>query len=311
MKILVTGSEGTLGKPLCAQLTANGHDVYGCDLQHTNTPNVFRADVGEYRQLDALFKSIEPDVVFHLAAEFGRLNGEMFYEQLWKSNAVGTKNVLTLQNRYHFRLIFASSSEIYGDYEGAPPLTESLPDKIPNRPGNDYAISKWVNELQVLNHLNTGQQIMRLRFFNAYGPGEYYHPYRSVVCLFTYRALMGIPWTVYRDYHRVFMYIDDFIPTLAAAADKFANGEVVNIGGSEYRSVEDLSGIILKNTGADPSLVTYLDQDAHNIVNKQPDITKAKDLLGHDPTIVLEEGVSRTLDWMREVYADSILHPTV
>ena len=147
-----------------------------------------------------------------------------------------------------------------------------------------------------------GNECMRLRFFNAYGPGEYYHHYRSVVCLFCYRALFGIPWQVYEGYHRVFMYIDDFIPSLANACEKFEPGEVVNIGGVEFRSARELSDLILNYTGADSNLVSYLPEDKHNILNKRPDIEKAKKKFAHNPKITLEEGVPRTIDWMKSVY---------
>jgi len=98
------------------------------------------------------------------------------------------------------------------------------------------------------------------------------------------------------------MYIDDFIPTLANACENFISGEVVNIGGEEYRSVEELSNIILKELGKDDSIVAYLPEDVHNIINKKPNIEKAKELLDHNPIIPLEVGVKKTLDWMKEIY---------
>jgi len=147
-----------------------------------------------------------------------------------------------------------------------------------------------------------GNECVRLRFFNAFGPGELYHHYRSVVCLFCYRALHNIQWDVYEGYSRVFMYIDDFIPTLANVCERFKAREVYNIGGSEYRSVRELSDLILGYTGADPELVTYLPEDKHNVVSKRPDIQKAMNELGHYPSVTLEEGVPKTIEWMRGVY---------
>jgi len=107
---------------------------------------------------------------------------------------------------------------------------------------------------------------------------------------------------VYEGYHRVFMYIDDFIPTLATACERFAAGDVFNIGGSEFRSVRELSDLILECTGADPQLAEILPEDKHNVLNKRPDISKARKRLGHDPRITLEEGVPKTIEWMRGVY---------
>ncbi|KKL45735.1 hypothetical protein LCGC14_2352670, partial [marine sediment metagenome] len=206
------------------------------------------------------------------------------------------------QVKKEFKLIFASSSEIYGDLKTTL-LHEDLPNQMAIMQQNDYAISKWVNEVQIMNfEKRYGNECMRLRFFNAYGPGEYYHHYRSVVCLFCYRALHGIPYDVYKGYHRVFMYIDDFIPTLANTCESFIRGGVVNIGGVEYRSVEDLSRLILDCLGKDDHLVRYLPEDKHNVVNKRPDITLAKATLGHDPSVTLETGIPKTIEWMREVY---------
>ncbi|MFZ5823274.1 MAG: NAD-dependent epimerase/dehydratase family protein [Bacillota bacterium] len=300
-KILVTGSKGTLGQRLVGRLTANGHEVWQLDSQHQPDPRYFRADVANYRQLERAFE--EPyDYVYHLAAEFGRINGEEYYDTLWQTNVIGTRHMLELQRRKGFKLIFASSSEIYGETQ-APVLDEELPSRVPIVQHNDYALTKWVNEVQIMNFERRYQvPVVRLRFFNAYGPGERYHNYRSVVSLMAYRALKGIPWTVYEGYHRTFMYVDDFIPTLARVADRFKAGEVYNIGGTDYRSVRELSDLVLKETGADPGLVTYLPEDQHNTVSKRPDITRAVRDLDHDPQVTLEVGVPLTLAWLRQEY---------
>ena len=302
-KILVTGANGTLGQPLVRELRARGHDVWGCDLQHQADPQIIRADIREYRQLEQLLDATGPvDFVYHLAAEFGRLNGEEYYETLWSTNVIGTRNVLELQRRRSFNLIFASSSEIYGDRH-----EEILHEDIPLQKSiiqhNDYATTKWVNEVQVMNFERRYElPITRLRFFNAYGPGEYYHHYRSVIALFCYRALFDLPFTVYRGYHRVFMYIDDFIPTLANVCENFQPGEVFNIGGTEFQSVEYASKLILDYLGKSDSLVEYLPEDTHNVQNKRPDISKAAAAFGHNPTITLEDGIPRTIDWMKSIY---------
>jgi dTDP-glucose 4,6-dehydratase len=305
-KILVTGACGTLGRPLVAELRARGNEVWGCDLQHQADPQVIRADIREYRQLEQLLDRTGPvDYFYHLAAEFGRLNGEEFYETLWSTNVIGTRHLLELQRKHGFKLVFASSSEIYGDRH-----EEILEEDIPLQKSiiqhNDYATTKWVNEVQIMNfEKRYDSPIVRLRFFNAYGPGERYHHYRSVIALFCYRALMDLEFTVYRGYHRVFMYIDDFIPTLANVHENFVPGEVYNIGGTEFRSVEQASKLILDYLGKDDSLVTYLPEDIHNIQNKRPSIDKAAAAFGHNPGITLEEGIPTTIEWMRSTYLGS------
>jgi dTDP-glucose 4,6-dehydratase len=277
------------------------------DLQHQADDRYIRADVASYRQLERVFER-DYDYVYHLAAEFGRLNGEEYYETLWQTNVIGTRNILEWQRQRRFRLIFASSSEIYGDKHRSI-LSEDVPLNESIIQHNDYATTKWVNEIQIMNfEKRFGVETVRCRFFNAYGPGEYYHHYRSVVCLFCYRALHNLSWQVYEGYHRVFMYIDDFIPTLASVCEHFTPGEVYNIGGEEFRSVKELSDLVLQITGASSSLVEYLPEDRHNTLNKRPDISKAKRAFGHNPRVTLEEGVPATVAWMRAVYADTVVN---
>ena len=126
------------------------------------------------------------------------------------------------------------------------------------------------------------------------------------MCLFAYRALHRLPYDVYMGYHRVFMYIDDFIPTLSNVVENFEPGEVYNIGGREFRSVKELSDIILQEVGVDDSLIHYLPEDKHNVVNKRPDIEKAREAFGHDPQITLEAGIPRTVAWMKKVYEETV-----
>ena len=300
MRVLITGSEGTLGRPLTAELKSRGHEVFGCDLFHTTREQheYMRADVGDYRELARVFGEYDVDVVYHLAAEFGRHNGNRHYRAVWETNLIGTHNVLEMCERHGAKLIFASTSEIYGDCE-AEWLSEDLSETIPLRQPNEYALSKWANEQQILNYTARHDvEAVRLRFFNVYGPGETYHPFRSVVALFCHRALNDIPWTVYEGYSRTFMYVGDFIPTLANVLDRGVPGDVYNIGGTDYRSVRELSDLVLAETGADPELVTYLPEDVHNVKSKRPDNTKAREVLGHNPKVTLETGVPLTLEWM-------------
>ncbi|MEL1135723.1 NAD(P)-dependent oxidoreductase [Desulfitobacterium sp. THU1] len=302
-KVLVTGSKGTLGTRLVKELQKRGHEVWEVDLQHAGEDNYFRADISKYRQLERVFEQ-DYDEVYHLAAEFGRINGEHYYDTLWETNVIGTRNILEWQLKKSFKLIFTSSSEIYGEAT-EPLLTEDLPQQKTIIQHNDYALTKWANEVQIMNFEKKFKTpIVRLRLFNAYGPGEYYHPYRSVVCLFVYRALKGIPYEVYEGYHRVFMYVDDLIPTIANVGNNFKAGEVYNIGGTEYRSVKELSDLVLKHTQGDPELVRYLPEDKHNTVSKRPDIRKAIVDLDHNPRIALEEGLPITVEWMKKIYGE-------
>jgi len=301
MKILVTGGLGVIGSPLVKELRKRGYDVWVCDISHHHDEKYIRCDVGFFRQVKDLFSKRDFDVVYHLAAEFGRANGEDYYENLWRTNVIGTKNILRMQEEKKFKLIFTSSSEIYGNFKGV--MREDVPFKYPIRQLNDYAISKWVNEMQILNSMERfGTEAVILRLFNTYGPGEYYSPYRSVICQFVYKALHDIPYTVYLRHHRTSTYIDDTVRTMANVVERFKNGEIYNICGDEYHDIKTLSDIILNYLGKDDSLVNYVEVEKHNTINKKGDNTKAKKDLGHKCTVSLKEGIKRTIEWQKKVY---------
>jgi len=301
VKILVTGGRGTIGRPLVSRLEGDDHEVWVCDLGQDPSQRYLRCDVGEYRQVERVVERVKPDFVYHLAAEFGRRNGEDFYEILWRTNAIGTKNVLRLQERLGFRMVFASSSEIYREYGGL--MSESVPDRVPIQQLNDYAISKWVNELQVRNSaMRFGTETVCFRIFNTYGPGEFYSPYRSVACIFVYHALHQIPYEVYVNHKRSSTYIDDTVAALRAAVEHFEPGKTYNICGDECHSIKRLSDLVIKETGAPKSLARYRKVEAFNTLVKRGDNRNTKRDLKWEPQVQLGDGVRRTVEWQREIY---------
>lgn len=313
-KILVTGGLGTIGRELTNVLRGKGFEVYACDLRHAEEeigfslrtdvrdPWYARCDIGEYRQIERIFGRWGPfDYVYNCAAEFGRWNGEDFYEQLWRSNVVGTKNIIRLQEEQRFRLIHFSSSEVYGDWPEI--MTEQVMDQYEIKQMNDYAMTKWVNEMQIHNsRTQFGTESVIVRIFNTYGPGEYYSPYRSVNCRFVYCALRGLPWVVFRGYSRTSTYLSDSVRTLANIAERFRPGETYNIGGQQLHTIEQLSDLVLEATGADPGLVEYRDAEVLTTRDKRVDTSMAREHLGHEDTVSLREGVARTVQWMRDKY---------
>jgi dTDP-glucose 4,6-dehydratase len=301
MKILVTGGLGAVGRPLSGELRRRGHEVWIADRPHSHEPNYIRCDISEFHQVENLFNRVEYDYVYHLAAEFGRQNGEDFYETLWKSNAIGTKNIIRMQERLKFGMIFTSSSEVYGDYRQI--MSEDVMDKVAIRQMNDYAMTKWVNEMQILNSAGRfGTETVRVRLFNTYGPGEYYSKYRSAICIFIYRALHDLPYTVYTKHKRTSSYIDDTVTTLANIVNNFKPGEVYNIAGTELHDMKQASDIILNYLGKDDSLIDYLDAQKDTTLLKRVDTSKSVRDLEHKSTVTLEEGIPRTIEWQKEVY---------
>jgi len=309
MRILVTGSNGTVGRWLTKILQERKHEVFGVDLIHgvgeigwtqwmADTAFTYsRCDIGDFRQIERVISMNDFDLVYNAAAEFGRWNGEDFYEQVWRTNAIGTKNIIRLQEEYGFKLVHFSSSEVYGDYSGV--MVEDVMEKVEVKQLNDYALSKWVNEQQIANSRiqhNTESVIVRL--FNTYGPGEFYHPYRSVNCKFIHHALKGLPVTVYRNHTRTSTYLEDTCRTIANIAENFIAGETYNIGGKEHHSIEELVDIVWDYTNADRNLISYRDSEILTTKDKIVDVSKSEGDLNHQNTVSLKDGLHRTIDWM-------------
>ncbi len=302
-KILVTGGRGFIGTNLVNDLRARGHDVWTVDLAHAEDPKHYRADVRSYWQLKRVFDRHEFEYVYHLAAEYGRWNGEDYYENLWQTNNVGTKNVLRLQEERKFRQIFFSSCEVYGDYDGL--MSEDVMTRVPIQQMNDYAITKWAGELQVLNSATMfGTESVRVRPLNCYGPHEHYSKYRGVIPIFVYSALMDLPYKVHEGHRRIFDYVEDTARTFANIVDHFIPGEVYNVGGRRewVHDIRELSDIVLRVLGKDDRHVKYEKAEAFTTRVKIVDMSKAERDLKHDPKVDLEEGIERYARWMRDHY---------
>ncbi len=305
-KILVTGGAGFIGTNLANELTKRGHDVIALDLYHTERDNYIRADVRNFRQLERVFEKWNFDYVYHLAAEYGRWNGEDYYENLWSSNVIGTKHLIRLQEELKFRMIFFSSAEVYGDYDGI--MSEDVMINNPIKDTyqmNDYAISKWAGELMVKNSATMfGTETVIVRPVNCYGPHEHYTPYRGFIPKFIYHALFKKPYVVYKGHKRIIDFVEDTCSTFSNILDNFIPGEAYNVGGkAEWEmSIEEYSELILKAVGRDSSLVTYKESEPFTTKVKHMDFSKAVKDLKHDPQVPPEEGIRRTVEWMKWYY---------
>ena len=305
-RILVTGGAGFIGTNLVRELESRGHEVFAIDLFNTERENYARADVRSYRQVERIFERHSFDYVYHLAAEYGRWNGEDYYENLWQTNVIGTKHMIRLQEKLRFRMIFFSSAEVYGDYEGV--MTEDVMEKNPigdTYQMNDYAITKWAGELMCLNSAKMfGTETVRVRPVNCYGPHEHYTPYRGFIPKFIYHALFRKPYTVFRGHRRIIDYVEDSCRTWANIVDNFIPGAVYNVAGRPEweRDIKEYSDLILAATGRDDSLVTYEEAEPFTTKVKTIDCSRAIRDLGHDPKVPPEEGIRRTVAWMKEYY---------
>jgi dTDP-glucose 4,6-dehydratase len=314
MRILVTGSKGIIGQILTVELESRGHEVFGVDLLHHSGEVGFvqkmshekwtysRCDIGEYRQIERIIVEAGPfDIVYNCAAEFGRWNGEDYYEQMWKSNLIGLKHIIRLQEKHKFKLVHFSSSEVYGDFLDV--MKEDVLDKHVIYQMNDYAISKKANEMQIRNsQIMYETETVIVRLFNTYGPGEFYHPYRSVNCKFCYHALNNLPIEVFTGHYRSSTYVDDCVRTLSNISDNFIPGRTYNIGSDEYHDIETLAKIIWDYTGASKDLIKFKESEVLTTKDKKVNIDLSLNELDHKSSVSLEEGVKKTIDWMKDYY---------
>jgi dTDP-glucose 4,6-dehydratase len=301
--LLVTGGRGFIGTNLTNELRSRGHSVWTCDIVQGDDEKHFKVDVSSFRQLEWVLMKERFDYVYHLAAEYGRWNGEDHYENLWRTNVVGTKHLLQLQARYRFRMVFFSSAEVYGDYDGL--MTEDLLDRVPIKQMNDYAITKWAGELQCLNSAAMfGTETVRVRPVGCYGPHEYYSPYRGVIPIFTFCCLKSKPFKVYSGHRRIFDFVADTCRTFANIVDNFIPGEVYNIGGREdwVTDIDELCSLVLEATGADRKLAVREGNERFTTRVKIVDFSKARRDLNHNPQVDLRSGIRRYVSWMKSVY---------
>ena len=185
-------------------------------------------------------------------------------------------------------------------------MKEEVMDTIAIKQMNDYAMTKWVNEMQALNSAAMSQtETVRVRPVNAYGPHEYYSPYRGVVPTIIHHALKRMPYVVYKNHRRMFDYVEDTCETLANIAEKFRPSEVYNLSSGDEHDIKQVSDLILTFLGRDDSQVTYKEWEPFTTKVKTIDSSKAIAQLGHNPKTSLEEGLRKTIDWSKGAYSES------
>ena len=214
--------------------------------------------------------------------------------------------MLRLQERLKFRMVFFSSAEVYGDYEGV--MSEDVMINNPIKDTyqmNDYAVTKWAGELMCMNSAGMfGTETVRVRPVNCYGPHEHYNSYRGFIPKFIYHALFNKPYTVYKGHKRIIDYVEDTANTFANIVDNFIPGEAYNVGGKlEWESeIKEYSDLILKAVGRDDILVTYKEAEPFTTKIKTMDFSRSIRDLKHDPKVPPEEGIEKTVEWMKWYY---------
>ncbi|WP_273333277.1 NAD-dependent epimerase/dehydratase family protein [Dictyoglomus turgidum] len=306
-KILITGALGVIGVFLYDSLKKDGFEIIGIDQKITDYSDYIRADVTHFEDLWKVFKKEKISTVIHLAGEVGRLIGEEYPQRMVYVNNVGLLNIISLCLEYNSRLIYFSTSEVYGKLfnEGKEVKEEDIELKgNPFITTNIYALSKLYGEAIVKHYVdNYGLKALTIRPFMVYGPGEYPNRYRSAISIFVYNALNNKPITVHKGAIRAWYYISDFIDGVKLLLDYpiTEKYEAFNIGSDEYHSMEEIANIIIEEVGGDFENLKIIDPPSKFLsLVKRFSIEKIKNL-GYKPKISFREGVREVIKWQKEV----------
>jgi dTDP-glucose 4,6-dehydratase len=314
MRILITGAAGFLGSHLCDRLLTDGHEVIGMDNFITGSPDnlahlannekfsFYKRDVSNY-----IFVPGKVDAILHFASpaspnpqsKSGYFNLPI---QTMKAGALGTHNCLGLARVNNARFLLASTSEIYGDPE-VHPQAETYPgnvDPVGERAVYDEA-KRFAESLTMAYHRFHHVNTAIVRIFNTYGPRMDLEDGRALPNLLK-QALLGQPLTVYGDgsQTRSFCYVDDLIDGII----KLLYSEEhlpVNIGNPVEMSILQFAQEINKITENKAGIVYQKDaRSARDPQQRQPDITRAREILGWSPQIDIEEGIRRTIPFFKQ-----------
>lgn len=284
-KALVLGSEGNIGAPLVRHLRASGVEVLESDIKPGWREGYVMADINHPVDLVPAF-DWGPAVVFLLSAIVSRVTCEQASSLAISTNLGGINNVLQLAKRSGSRVVFFSTSEVYGP--GCDPMDERLSDP---RPNNRYGLSKLLGEQLVEYEVRThGLKACVLRPFMIYDENEELGDHRSAMIRFTGDLALGRPIDVHRGSMRSWLHVSDAVRAVEAAAalDQYA---VINIGHPEVTPIETLADMIRATINADRSLIRVNELPSRMTLIKRPTLDRMQSLLGVTPKVSLQEGV--------------------
>ncbi|MCI0720846.1 MAG: GDP-mannose 4,6-dehydratase [Acidobacteria bacterium] len=317
-KILVTGAAGFIGSNLCGALLAKGHAVCAVDnLSQSTTRNIekhFGCSGFEFVQEDvrnepAILRLAEgATVLVHLAAyKIPRYGNAL---DTLTINVHGTESVLKAAREHKSRVVFASTSDVYGKNPHLPfAETHDLYLGETNVKRWAYAVSKIMDEHYAFAYQQEyGVSVTALRFFGGYGPGQNTTWWGGPQSVFIDAALKDQPMEIHGDglQTRSFTYISDHVDgILRTMFSPKAVGEIFNLGNVHEISILDLALLVWRLGGRGEPKVKLISYQAfgkyEDVRNRVPEISKARELLGFEPKVGLEEGLRKTIEWQRSV----------
>jgi UDP-glucuronate decarboxylase len=305
-RILVTGGAGFLGSHLCEYLLGRGDDVVCIDNFFSGSKDNIRHlldhpyfELIRHDVIHPLF--LEVDQIYHLACPASPIHYQQNPIKTVKTNVMGTINMLGLAKRIKSRILLASSSEVYGDAKVHPQKEDYWGNVNPIGVRSCYDEGKRVAETLMMDYSRQNRVDIRIaRIFNTYGPRMAVNDGR-VVSNFIVQALRGEDLTVYGDgkQTRSFCYVSDLIGALAELMDTEGVQGPMNLGNPSEFTVLELAEKVLHLTGS-RAKVTLRPLPSDDPVRRCPDISRAREKLGWEPRVCLEEGLSRTIEYFGE-----------
>jgi UDP-glucuronate decarboxylase len=306
MRILVTGGAGFLGSHLCERLLSEGHDVICMDNYFTgrkkNVQHLLQNSSFELIRHDITEPILlEVDRIYHLACPASPIHYQYNAIKTIKTNVLGTINMLGIAKRARARILFASTSEVYGD-PAIHPQKEDYWGNV-NTIGirSCYDEGKRVAETLMMDyHRQNKVDIRIIRIFNTYGPRMLQDDGR-VVSNFIIQALKGRDITVYGkgSQTRSFCFVDDLIEGMVRMMECENFLGPVNLGNPEEYTILEFAQKIISMTGS-RSKITYEPLPSDDPKQRQPDITLAGQKLGWKPVVSVTDGLARTIEYFKK-----------
>ena len=305
---LVSGGSGFLGSHLCDRLIERGHDVLCVDNlftgQKRNIAHLHGNPKFEFLRHDVTFPLfVEVDQIWNLACPASPIHYQHDPVQTTKTSVHGAINMLGLAKRLGAKILQASTSEVYGDPSVHPQTEDYWGNVNPIGPRSCYDEGKRCAETLFFDYYRQhALRIKVIRIFNTYGPRMHPNDGR-VVSNFIMQALKGEDITIYGDGQqtRSFCYVDDLIEGMIRLMD--SGDEVtgpINVGNPDEFTMIELAESVLKLTGS-KSKLTRLPLPADDPKQRQPDITRARNTLGWQPKVKLEDGLKETIRYFRSI----------
>jgi UDP-glucuronate decarboxylase len=306
-RILVTGGAGFLGSHLCERLLNEGHDVVCLDNYFTGQKqNVVHLLTHPYFELvrhDVTMPYfVEVDEIYNLACPASPIHYQYNPIKTVKTSVMGAINMLGLAKRIRAKVLQASTSEVYGDPEIHPQTEEYWGHVNPIGERACYDEGKRAAETLFVNyHKQNHVRIKIIRIFNTYGPRMHPNDGR-VVSNFIVQALQNKDITMYGDgmQTRSFCYVDDLLEgmtRLMNTGDEITGP--INVGNPGEFTILQLAEMVIRMTGS-KSKIVYQPLPSDDPLQRKPDISKAKSILGWEPKIQLEEGLKHTIEYFRK-----------